>query len=115
MAWQPQPGQYDSPYSNATPDAPPHMNGLNGFKDHSLDDDTFGAKGSIVSAFDAFRELPPPQVFCAEACLASDYQRLTLPLRPYHSEIQTPICDANLRRRQVDRGHDAHDRGSGLV
>lgn len=60
MAWQPQSGQFDSPYSNATPDPPPPMNGLNGFKEHSLDDDAFGAKGSIVSAFDAFREDNPP-------------------------------------------------------
>lgn len=59
MAWQPQPGQYDSPYSNAIPDPPPPSNGLNGFKDHSLDDDAFGAKGSIVSAFDAFRKDAP--------------------------------------------------------
>lgn len=69
MAWQPQPGHYDSPYSNATPDPPPPpMNGLNGFtdhKEHNLDDDAFGASGGIVSAFDAFRKgtlshSPPP-------------------------------------------------------
>jgi len=28
---------------------------MNGFKDHGLDEDNFGAKGGIVSAFDAFR------------------------------------------------------------
>lgn len=58
MAWQPQPGQYDSPYSDAgLHHSPPSLNnGLNGFKDHGLDDDAFGAKGSIVSAFDAFRK-----------------------------------------------------------
>lgn len=55
MAWQPQQGQYDSPYSDSPLTSPP----MNGFKDHSLDDDAFGAKGSIVSAFDAFRENPP--------------------------------------------------------
>lgn len=63
MAWQPQPGHYDSPYSNATPDPPPPpMNGLNGFtdhKEHNLDDDAFGASGGIVSAFDAFRKDTP--------------------------------------------------------
>lgn len=63
MAWQPQQGHYDSPYSNATPDPPPPpMNGLNGFtdhKDHNLDDDAFGASGGIVSAFDAFRKAHP--------------------------------------------------------
>lgn len=32
------------------------MNPMNGFQDHKLDDDAFGAKGSIVSAFDAFRK-----------------------------------------------------------
>lgn len=51
------------------------MNGLNGFKDHRLDDEAFGAKGSIVSAFDAFRKTislcrafplcgpPPPELW----------------------------------------------------
>jgi hypothetical protein len=34
---------------------------MNGYDDkRHLDDDAFGAKGSIVSAFDAFREDPPP-------------------------------------------------------
>lgn len=31
----------------------------NGFEKHGLRDDDFGAKGSIVSAFDAFRTLAP--------------------------------------------------------
>ena len=29
---------------------------MNGFEKHDLDEDAFGAKGSIVSAFDAFRK-----------------------------------------------------------
>lgn len=58
MAWQQQQGPYDSPYSDAIPNAPP-TNGQNGFKSHDLlDDDAFAAKGSIVSAFDAFRKVP---------------------------------------------------------
>ncbi len=28
---------------------------MNGFEKHSLDEDNFAAKGSVVSAFDAFR------------------------------------------------------------
>lgn len=28
---------------------------MNGYEKHQLDEDAFGAKGSIVSAFDAFR------------------------------------------------------------
>jgi len=28
---------------------------MNGYEKHELDEDTFGAKGGIVSAFDAFR------------------------------------------------------------
>lgn len=63
MAWQPQQqqqqqqGPYDSPYSDAIPTTP-LQNNQNGFKTHDvLDDDAFGAKGSIVSAFDAFRKL----------------------------------------------------------
>lgn len=32
---------------------------MNGFEKHSLNDDNFSAKGSIVSAFDAFRMLSP--------------------------------------------------------
>ena len=28
---------------------------MNGFEKHGLEDDNFGAKGSVVSAFDAFR------------------------------------------------------------
>lgn len=57
MAWQQQQhGPYDSPYSDAVPSAP-LQNSQNGFKSHDgLDDDAFGAKGSIVSAFDAFRK-----------------------------------------------------------
>lgn len=75
MAWQPQQqqqGPYDSPYSDAIPTTP-LQNNQNGFKTHDvLDDDAFGAKGSIVSAFDAFRKpnsflschMPPPQMQC---------------------------------------------------
>jgi hypothetical protein len=29
---------------------------MNGFADHGLDEDAFGEKGNLVSAFDAFRE-----------------------------------------------------------
>ncbi|KAJ2899521.1 ER-derived vesicles protein ERV41 [Zalerion maritima] len=39
------------------------MNGHNGYKDHELDDDNFGAKaGNIVSAFDAFPKSKPQYV-----------------------------------------------------
>lgn len=34
----------------------------NGFEKHGLDADNFGASGSIVSAFDAFRALAPPSL-----------------------------------------------------
>ncbi|KAJ4405039.1 hypothetical protein N0V82_010383 [Gnomoniopsis sp. IMI 355080] len=63
MAWQPQQqGPYDSPYSDAIPSAP-LQNNQNGFKSHDgLDDDAFGAKGGIVSAFDAFPKSKPQYV-----------------------------------------------------
>lgn len=57
MAWQPQ-NQYGSPYPEPSPTS---QQPLNGFKDHNLDDDSFGAKGGIVSAFDAFRK---PALLC---------------------------------------------------
>jgi hypothetical protein len=31
---------------------------MNGYEKQSLEEDNFGAKGSVVSAFDAFREFP---------------------------------------------------------
>ena len=36
---------------------------MNGFKDQDLNDDDFGAKGDIVSAFDAFRTFSRPVFF----------------------------------------------------
>jgi hypothetical protein len=30
---------------------------MNGFADHGLDEGSFGEKGSVVAAFDAFRKL----------------------------------------------------------
>lgn len=69
MAWQQQQqGPYDSPYSDAIPSAP-LQNNQNGFKSHDgLDDDAFGAKGSIVSAFDAFRKHPSLSSWCLPVC-----------------------------------------------
>ncbi|CAN8106430.1 unnamed protein product [Discula destructiva] len=62
MAWQQQQGPYDSPYSDGISNAPP-TNGLDGFTSHDrLDDDAFGAKGGIVSAFDAFPKSKPQYV-----------------------------------------------------
>lgn len=59
MAWQQQQGPYDSPYTDATPNAFPTNGHKGGFKSHDLDDDSFGAKSGIVSAFDAFRTVNP--------------------------------------------------------
>lgn len=59
MAWQPQ-SQYGSPYPEPSPTS---QQPLNGFKEQNLDDDAFGAKGGIVSAFDAFRKPPLRPIF----------------------------------------------------
>lgn len=94
MSWQQQQGPYDSPYSDAIPSAPP-ADGQNGFKSHNLlDDDAFAAKGSIVSAFDAFRKDPP--LVIVRACTLSNHQALADPGPP-------GLCIAKSKPQYVTR------------
>jgi hypothetical protein len=101
---------------------------MNGFASHGLDEDRFAEKGSIVSAFDAFREFSPPlsykrhfQPFYPITGLAHleprgelAAQGNTLLTVTLYSEIQTGICHENLWRREVD-GPDADHLGAAHV
>ena len=65
---------------------------MNGFSEHGLDEDAFGEKGNLVSAFDAFRKF---------AIKCQWYRRIQL-TRCVSSKSKTSICDQDIRWRKMD-------------
>lgn len=49
---------------------------MNNFEKHGFDDDNFGAKGSIVSAFDAFRKSCQFNVYSPQSAVHSRGRQL---------------------------------------
>lgn len=75
---------------------------MNGFSSHGLDEDAFGEKkGNIVQAFDAFRK----HFFLSNQ--TNETNILTVFLFSI-SQSKTPVCDQDLRRREMDGSHDGH-------
>lgn len=94
---------------------------MNGFADRGLDEDKFGEKGNIVSAFDAFRKfslmcfyalrfgrfMPFAVSHVLSAAIELFVQATHLLTGPLCSEIQAAICHENIRRWKMD-GRDAY-------
>jgi hypothetical protein len=69
---------------------------MNGFNDHGLDEDAFGAsKGGIVSSFDAFREYTPficesaSGFGCDDKCLVLSSVTATITARATNTLVTT--------------------------